>query len=186
MDKKTLRLLYKRKRAELDSIKIGELSIEIANQILKLPIWGFDNFHIFMGVDNLKEINTTYIISVLQGRDKNIIIPKVISNAQLTHYLLTDATKLKLNRWNVLEPINGIEVKPKSIQVVFVPLLAYDCYGDRVGYGKGYYDKFLSKCGEECLKIGLSFFNPEKKILTSPKDIRLNFCVTPKKIYNFN
>ena len=186
MDKKNLRLLYKRKRAELDSLKIEELSIEIANQILKLPIWGFDNFHIFMGVDNLKEINTTYIISVLQGRDKNIIIPKVISNAQLTHYLLTDATKLKLNRWNVLEPINGIEVKPKSIQVVFVPLLAYDCYGDRVGYGKGYYDKFLSKCGEECLKIGLSFFNPEKKIPTSPKDIRLNFCVTPKKIYNFN
>ena len=186
MDKKTLRLLYKRKRAELDSIKIEELSIEIANQILKLPIWGFDNFHIFMGVDNLKEINTNYIISVLQGRDKNIIIPKVISNAQLTHYLLTDATKLKLNRWNVLEPINGIEVKPKSIQVVFVPLLAYDSYGDRVGYGKGYYDKFLSKCGEECLKIGLSFFNPEKKIPTSPKDIRLNFCVTPKKIYNFN
>ena len=186
MDKKNLRLLYKRKRAELDSLKIEELSIEIANQILKLPIWGFDNFHIFMGVDNLKEINTNYIISVLQGRDKNIIIPKVISNAQLTHYLLTDATKLKLNRWNVLEPINGIEVKPKSIQVVFVPLLAYDCYGDRVGYGKGYYDKFLSKCGEECLKIGLSFFNPEKKIPTSPKDIRLNFCVTPKKIYNFN
>ena len=101
-----------------------------------------------MGVDNLKEINTNYIISVLQGRDKNIIIPKVISNAQLTHYLLTDATKLKLNLWNVLEPINGIEVKPKSVQVVFVPLLAYDCYGDRVGYGKGYYDKFLSKCGK--------------------------------------
>ena len=186
MDKKTLRLLYKRKRAEFDSLKIEELSIKIANQILKLPIWGFDNFHIFMGVDNLKEINTNYIISVLQGRDKNIIIPKVISNAQLIHYLLTDTTKLRLNRWNVLEPINGIEVKPKSIQVVFVPLLAYDCYGDRVGYGKGYYDKFLSKCGEECLKIGLSFFNPEKKILTSPKDIRLNFCVTPKKIYNFN
>ena len=186
MDKKTLRLLYKRKRAELDSLKIEELSIEITNQILKLPIWGFDNFHIFMGVNNLKEINTNYIISVLQGRDKNIIIPKVISNAQLTHYLLTDATKLKLNRWNVLEPINGIELKPKSIQVVFVPLLAYDCYGDRVGYGKGYYDKFLSKCGEECLKIGLSFLNPEKKIPTSPKDIRLNFCVTPKKIYNFN
>ena len=163
MDKKTLRLLYKRKRAELDSLKIEELSIEITNQILKLPIWGFDNFHIFMGVNNLKEINTNYIISVLQGRDKNIIIPKVISNSQLTHCLLTDGTKLKLNRWNVLEPINGIEVKPKSIQVVFVPLLAYDSYGDRVGYGKGYYDKFLSKCGEECLKIGLSFFNPEKK-----------------------
>ena len=186
MDKKTLRLLYKKKRAELDSVKIEELSIKIANQILALPMWGFDNFHIFMGVNKLKEINTNYIISVLQGRDKNIIIPKVISNSKLTHYLLNDTTKLKLNQWGVLEPINGIKVKPKKIQVVFVPLLAYDCYGNRVGYGKGYYDKFLAKCGDECLKIGLSFFTPEKKILTSPLDIKLNLCVTPKKIYNFN
>ena len=186
MDKKTLRLLYKKKRAELDYTKIEKLSVEIANQILTLPIWSFDNFHIFMGVEKLKEINTNYIISVLQGRDKNIIIPKVVSKSQLTHYLLTDATKLKLNQWNLLEPINGIEIKPKKIQVVFVPLLAYDFYGNRVGYGKGYYDKFLAKCGEKCLKIGLSFFTPEKKILVSPIDIKIDICVTPKKIYNFN
>ena len=62
-----------------------------------------------MGVDKLKEINTNYIISVLQGRDKNIIIPKVISDAKLNHYLLNDSTKLKLNQWNVLEPVNGIK-----------------------------------------------------------------------------
>lgn len=62
MDKKTLRLLYKKKRAELDYTKIEKLSVEIANQILTLPIWSFDNFHIFMGVEKLKEINTNYII----------------------------------------------------------------------------------------------------------------------------
>ena len=112
---KKLRLLYKKKRAELDSIKIEELSVEIANQILKLPIWSFEFFHIFMGVDKLKEINTTYIISVLQGRDKNIIIPKA-SDAKLNHYLLNDSTKLKLNQWNVLEPVNGIEIKPKKFK----------------------------------------------------------------------
>ena len=139
-----------------------------------------------MGVDKLKEINTNYIISILQGRDKNIIIPKVVSNSQLSHYLLTDATKLKSNQRGLLEPINGIEVKPKKIQVIFVPLLAYDCYGARVGYGKGYYDRFMSKCDDKCIKIGLSFFLPEEKIFISPSDIKLNYCVTPKKIYNFN
>ena len=77
MDKKNLRLLYKKKRAELDSIKIEELSIEIANQILKLPIWSFDYYHIFMGVDKLKEINTNYIISVLQGRIKTSLSLKL-------------------------------------------------------------------------------------------------------------
>ena len=186
MDKKKLRLLYKKKRAELDSLKIENLSIEIANQILVLPLWGFENFHVFMGVEKMKEINTNHIISVLQGRDKNIIIPKVVSNTHLAHYMLTDATKLKINQWDVLEPINGIEVEEKKIQVVFIPLLAYDCFGNRLGYGKGYYDRFLDKCGEKCLKIGLSFFTPEKKILTSPLDIKLNYCVTPKKIYKFN
>ncbi len=163
MDKKKLRLLYKKKRAELDSLKIENLSIEIANQILILPLWGFENFHVFMGVEKMKEINTNHIISVLQGRDKNIIIPKVVSNTHLAHYMLTDATKLKINQWDVLEPINGIEVEEKKIQVVFIPLLAYDCFGNRLGYGKGYYDRFLDKCAEKCLKIGLSFFTPEKK-----------------------
>ena len=186
MVKKKLRLLYKKKRAELDSLKIENLSIEIANQILILPLWGFENFHVFMGVEKMKEINTNHIISVLQGRDKNIIIPKVVSNTHLAHYMLTDATKLKINQWDVLEPINGIEVEEKKIQVVFIPLLAYDCFGNRLGYGKGYYDRFLDKCAEKCLKIGLSFFTPEKKILTSPLDIKLNYCVTPKKIYKFN
>ena len=186
MDKNFLRLLYKKKRAGLDSLKIEDLSIQIANQILILPIWGFENFHLFMGVEKLKEINTNHIISVLQGRDKNVIIPKVISNTHLDHYLLTDATKLKINQQGVLEPTNGIEVEEKKIQAVFIPLLAYDFFGNRLGYGKGYYDRFLSKCGDKCLKIGLSFFTPEKKIHTTPLDIKLNYCVTPKKIYKFN
>ena len=186
MNKKKLRSLYKKKRAELSSLKLEDLSIEIANQILNLSIWDFDNFHVFMGVDKLKEIDTNFIISILQGRDKNIIIPKVVSDEDLDHYLLTDSTKLKVNQWNIIEPINGIKVEPKKIQVVFVPLLAYDYHGNRVGYGKGYYDKFLAQCGEKCLKIGLSIFAPEKKILSSSLDIRLNYCVTPKKIYKFN
>ena len=186
MNKKKLRSLYKNKRAEISSLKIQDLSIEIANQILNLPIWSLDNFHIFLGVDKLKEINTSFIISILQGRDKNIIVPKVISDGNLDHYLLTDSTKLKINQQNILEPISGFKVKEKSIKVVFVPLLAYDIYGNRVGYGSGYYDRFMSKCVDKCIKIGLSFFAPEKKILCSSNDIRLNYCVTPKKIHKFN
>ena len=120
-----------KKRDEVSSFKSDDLSIEIANQILNLDIWDYNYFHVFMGVDKLKEINTSFIISILQGRDKNIIIPKVISDEHLDHYLLTDSTKLKLNRWNILEPISGIKIKPKKIQVVFIPLLAYDLYGDK-------------------------------------------------------
>ena len=61
----------------------------------------------------------------------------------MTHFLLTDNTKIKKNQYNIPEPINGLEVPTKKIDVVFVPLLAFDKKGNRVGYGKGFYDKFL-------------------------------------------
>lgn len=73
-----------------------------------------------------------------------------------------------------------------KIDVVFVPLLAYDNKGNRVGYGKGFYDHFLSECREDVVKIGLSFFEPEEAIEdVSATDIRLDYCVTPMTVYNF-
>lgn len=70
--------------------------------------------------------------------------------------------------------------------MVFVPLLAFDKNGDRVGYGKGFYDKFLKECKPEIIKIGLSFFEPEEKIDgIFEEDIKLDYCVTPNEIYTF-
>ena len=70
--------------------------------------------------------------------------------------------------------------------MVFVPLLAFDEKGNRVGYGKGFYDKFLANCKPETIKIGLSFFEAEDKIKEiSENDMQLNYCVTPNKIYSF-
>ena len=69
--------------------------------------------------------------------------------------------------------------------MIFVPLLAYDRIGNRVGYGKGYYDRFLAKCEAKTIFIGLSFFTPEAVITPEETDIPLNFCVTPNNIYTF-
>jgi 5-formyltetrahydrofolate cyclo-ligase len=104
----------------------------------------------------------------------------------MTHYLLTDNTKFRKNAYNIPEPVDGIEVPVSKIDVVFVPLLAYDEKGNRVGYGKGFYDAFLSKCKPETIKIGLSFFSPEFQIKdVTSDDIKLDFCVTPDSVYTF-
>jgi 5-formyltetrahydrofolate cyclo-ligase len=79
----------------------------------------------------------------------------------MTHFLLTDNTKIKKNEYNIPEPVDGLEVPAIKIDVVFIPLLAYDKKGNRVGYGKGFYDKFLAECKPETIKIGLSFLNPK-------------------------
>ena len=108
------------------------------------------------------------------------------STLGMIHYLLTDNTKIKKNSYNVPEPIDGIEVPDAKIDVVFVPLLAYDKAGNRVGYGKGFYDNFLSKCKPETIKIGLSFFPPEEIISgISENDVKLDYCVTPEMVIQF-
>ena len=104
----------------------------------------------------------------------------------MTHFLLTDNTKIKKNNYNIPEPINGIEIKSEQLEVVFLPLLAYDKVGNRIGYGKGFYDRFLANCNPKILKIGLSFFEAEIEIFeASNKDVRLDYCVTPHEVFRF-
>ena len=104
----------------------------------------------------------------------------------MSHFLLTDYTKIKKNEYNIPEPVNGLPVPSETIEVVFVPLLAFDIFGNRIGYGKGFYDKFLAECKPETIKIGLSFFEAVKQIDdVFESDVKLDYCVTPEKIYTF-
>ena len=95
MLKKDLRLKYLRLRNLITPILLDQQSIAIANSVLQLPIWENQYFHIFLPIEKNIEIDTEGIISILLGFDKNVIVPKVISNTELEHYLLTDNTKFK-------------------------------------------------------------------------------------------
>lgn len=186
MNKKELRLSYSKRRENLSEEQVSDLSLEISNQLLKLPIWNFEYFHLFLSISEKKEIDTSYILTILQGKDKNIILPKMNTDGSLTNFLLTDSTVIKKNSYNVPEPIKGIQINPLQIEVVFVPLLAYDTLGNRVGYGKGFYDQFLASCKADVITIGVSFFEPEEKITdVIATDIPLDYCVTPQQIFQF-
>ncbi len=186
MTKEELRLAYRKKRDLLDSSLIESHSLEIANRLLALPIWDFSFYHIFLSIISNKEVDTTPILTVLQGKDKNIVVPKMIANGLLQNYLLTDSTILISNSLNIPEPVDGIRIDEPKMDVVFIPLLAFDKRGNRVGYGKGYYDTFLKKCKSSVIKVGLSFFEAESKINDiNEYDVPLDYCVTPEKVYKF-
>ena len=186
MDKPFFRKKYKSLRENLSLEMCDNKSIDIANQLLKLPIWNLEFYHIFLTIEKLKEINTEYILNILNGKDKNTVIAQSdFTNLTMRHFLLTDNTLIKINCWGIPEPQGGIEIAPSQLDVVFVPLLAYDIEGNRLGYGKGFYDRFLSSCKPDCLKIGLSFFEPENELPTDSNDVRLTHCVTPNKTYTF-
>ncbi|WP_378186207.1 5-formyltetrahydrofolate cyclo-ligase [Aquimarina sp. W85] len=187
MTKSALRSKYKRLRSQLDEETIQSKSLVLANRLLSLPIWDYTTYHLFLSIKEQKEIDTEFILHILQGKDKNIVVPKSDFNTRtLKNYLLTDNTLLKTNSYNIPEPVDGVQIKSDQIEVVFVPLLAFDIKGNRIGYGKGFYDRFLATCDNKVLKIGLSFFDAEKELIDiENSDIRLDYCVTPDKTYMF-
>lgn len=187
MDKKTLRDLYKRKRSALTTVEVRELSRQLVLQAGKLPVWGLSNFHVFLSIERQNEPQTQPLIDFLFGENKNVIVSKPDhQTGTLTHFRFGKDTKLIEGKYGIPEPAGGLQVDEKEIDVVFIPLLAFDEAGNRVGYGKGFYDRFLHKCRPGAIKIGWSFFEAEKQIGdVLPTDIRLDFCVTPGHIYKF-
>jgi len=90
------------------------------------------------------------------------------------------------NKYDILEPIGNNTVSPELIDLVFVPLLASDRRGFRVGYGKGYYDRYLTRCRKDVVKMGFSFFDLVDTVEDINEfDVPLDYCVTPSRLYEF-
>jgi 5-formyltetrahydrofolate cyclo-ligase len=186
MLKKDLRTHYLELRNSVSAETLAQVSTDIANQALKLPVWGYSCYHIFLQSPKKNELDTLPLLNLLLGKDKEVVVPRIAPKNRLEHFLLTDHTRLKPNAWGIPEPMNGIAVPNSRIDVIFVPLLAFDLSGHRVGYGKGYYDRFLADCRADSVKIGVSLFPPTDKISDVDEyDVTLDFCLTPERIYKF-
>jgi 5-formyltetrahydrofolate cyclo-ligase len=104
----------------------------------------------------------------------------------MQHFVLDEHTRFETNNWGIPEPISGIEVAPSVIDMIIVPLLIFDLFGYRVGYGKGFYDRFFSSCNVDVQRVGLSFFDPIDVIADKNEyDVQLTQAITPDHIYHF-
>ena len=147
--------------------------------------------HTYLPIERRIEVNTYPIIKRLAEEFPGIqlAVPyTIISDHSLIHLYWKQGEVLIENKWGIPEPdpLNCEEAEVSDIDLVIVPLLAYDLKGHRVGYGAGYYDRFLADCREETLIVGLSHFDPEDQwIKTEDYDIDLDFCITPDMVYKF-
>ncbi len=114
-----------------------------------------------------------------------MLVPRVnFQTNAIENVKFTSETKLVKNVWDIDEPAQSGSVESWKIDAVLVPLLCFDARGFRVGYGKGFYDRFLKDCRADCLKIGLSFFAPVAEIADARDfDVKLDFCITPERIF---
>lgn len=189
MKKQDLRRIYLKKRKDLSDIEYLQGNHQITEQFFSsFPPQQFESLHTFLPNERNREPDTWLIISRLQKDFPHvrISIPK-IEGQRLRHFYLNDIHLLQNNEWGIPELDDGEPAQLDEIKMVLVPLIAFDAEGNRIGYGKGFYDRFLKQLPAEAIRVGLGFFEPVQKIDDiEPHDVPLDFCITPKECYRFN
>ncbi|MDG1889354.1 MAG: 5-formyltetrahydrofolate cyclo-ligase [Flavobacteriaceae bacterium] len=181
-----LRQLFKKERSLLSPNQVKTSSKLIFKNLMTLNIWEKIFYHSYLSNVLNNEVETNEIINLLFKKNKRVFVPKILGT-NLIHIEINKNTSYSKNQLGIREPVNSSKSNPDLLEVIFVPLLAFDKQGDRVGYGGGYYDKFLGDIKNNALKIGLSLFEPIDKILDiEDHDISLDYIITPKRVYNFS
>ncbi len=186
MTKSELRKEYLSKRKELDSqfVKIQSLKIsDILTQNFDLEN---KTVHSFIPIAKNNEIDTWLLIDRIMEKGR-IAVPKAnFEDNSMTHFYFEKDTELIQNQYDILEPKNAESCKIEDIDIVLLPMLVFDNKGFRVGYGGGFYDRFLAQLPEKTQLIGLSLFEPIDEIKDLDTfDKRMHYCITPIDIYSF-
>ena len=188
MNKDELRKIYLAKRLSLTESEHHELSQKIADHFFQfVDLSKARIVHIYLPIESKREPDTWLIINRIKSEFPTIrlVIP-LVNKEEMESIFFDGPDQLEKSKWGMIEPILGVEVEPQKIDMVVVPLLAIDTLGHRIGYGKGFYDRFLKLCRPDCLKIGISFFDPVNSIAEkSDHDVLLNGCLTPKEYLIF-
>jgi len=189
MIKSAIRTIYKDKRAALSSKDRMKLDDLILIQFQKVSLPDSSYFMNYWPIEAHHEINTQPIADYLlfQMPGLQMAYPKTdFELLTMQAICVHDTTEYEMDRHGIAEPQSGEPLSPEMLDIIFVPMLAYDKQGYRVGYGKGFYDRYLKQCRPDIIKIGFSYFEPEPVISdVNEFDIPLNLVVTPERIYEF-
>ena len=187
MEKPDLRREYKLKRSQLPLSEVKSCSEQIFNLIKKHFRLHNKTIHIFLPIANFNEINTAAFMEFLFESKCTVATSITQFNPLgLTHCIIDKNTTYQRDKLGIPCPVEGVAISENKIDIVIIPLLAFDNKGARVGYGKGLYDRFLAECNPKCIKIGVSLFESTCSISgVNKNDISLDYCVTPNQIYSF-
>ena len=189
MKKQELRKIYLEKRLKLSETAYEKLNEGLLQQFTSLNFVGITAVHVFLPLLRTKEPDTWLLIKYLQKKHPEIkrVFPKAdFKEKTLTNFVDDDKLIVRDNNFGIPEPISGNEFFIDKNSIVIVPLLIFDLNGNRVGYGGGFYDRFLSNCKAGTQFIGLSLFDPVEVVADADElDVKLHQCITPQKIWKF-
>lgn len=190
MTKAELRKIYLARQKNISPPDRSAQSLIVADAFFaRFDLSGVKYLHSFLPIEKFNEIDTRLILNKI-WRDfpaVTTLVPRVdLKTFEMESLVYRPETELVQNSWQIHEPVHDETIAPAEIDAVLVPLLCFDRRGYRVGYGKGFYDRFLSRCRPDCQKIGLNYFAPVERITDADDfDAALNYCITPGGIYDF-
>ncbi|MGB0836635.1 MAG: 5-formyltetrahydrofolate cyclo-ligase [Flavobacteriaceae bacterium] len=180
MEKQALRSLYKNLRQSLSKQEFDNRQQQVFQGLTSFlqahP--RIKNIHSFISIERFNEIQ----IEKFWTADFQFIVPKTdFANRNMSHYYVNENLVLDKSSYGILEPSAGDLASIDAIDLVLVPLLAYDQNKMRVGYGKGFYDGFIAQLPPTCITLGLSLFPPEKNAIQGIEahDRALDFVLSP-------
>lgn len=191
MQKADLRKRMLQQRRALPVEEVQRRSESIADQFFaNFQLQAGQTVHVFLPIIKNNEVNTWPIIERLRLEHPEVRVAVPVTDVEqniLTHHHLTDEAILIENPWGIPEPQNAQHILAPEVDIVLIPLLAFDKAGHRVGYGKGFYDRFLADCRPDVLKVGLSLEPPIESIADpNPFDVPLDAVVMPDGVWRSN
>ncbi len=184
--KAELRQKYLSLRQEFSKEQVAADSAEIFENFRRqFPVAAGDKVHLFLSTSKFNEVQTGLFIEYFREKDARIFVPKIAGGSMIS-VEMDSSTEMKRNRWGIEEPVSDANAAISDYRYVITPLLYCDSFGNRVGYGKGYYDGFFSSVNPDSKKIGVSFFAPLEKVGdVSSHDVALDYLVLTDKILSF-
>ena len=145
---------------------------------------GYKTVHSFLPIERNKEVNTWLIIKNLLKRGERVVISITdFEKEQMSHFYYEEGIKFRLNKMKIPEPVNAMTASIQEVELVLIPLLAADKSGNRIGYGKGYYDRLLNPIKDNVVKVGLNLGTLfDAFSLSEQHDVKLDYCITPFEI----
>ncbi len=186
MLKAELRKKYTQKRKALSDDEAFLLSQKIFENFIQYfnPKEG-DKVHIFIPISARKEIDTQIFIQYFLAQNIRVYVPKIVAD-QLINIEIFKDTVFETNSWGISEPVSNEDSVENYFHYVITPLLYCDRKGNRVGYGKGFYDGLFQSISPETKKIGVNYFDPDEYVDDVwENDIPLDYLVTPAEVLSF-
>lgn len=190
MKKSELRKAYFEKRLSLSPADVAAMSVRVAERFFnEFDLAAVRTLHTFIRIPKFNECDTSMIYYRIWHERRGIETCAPIMDSEtceLECFYFDAETELLENPWGIREPVGTEKADPAEIDLVIVPLLCFDESGNRVGYGKGYYDRFLARCRQDCLKVGVSLFPPIEAIDDiNIQDVPLDICIMPERTLRF-